>query len=73
MEECAGTQNVPKVVKGKSQGNNKTTFRKKLAFISREGSFRYRFNKAKNICQHSNIINMVETIHRTIGQGVTYR
>ena len=71
--QFVSTQNVPQVVKGKSQGNSKTTFRKKLAFLSREGSLRYRFNKARNICQHSKIIKMVETIHKTIGHGVTYR
>ena len=43
--QFVSTQNVPKVVKGKSQGNSKTTFRKKLAFLSREGSLEYRFYK----------------------------
>ena len=36
---CVSTQNVPKVVEGKSQGNNKTTLRKGAGFfLYREGS-----------------------------------
>ena len=35
---CVTTQNVPKFVEGKSQGNNKTSLRKGVGFfLSREG------------------------------------
>ena len=50
-----------------------TTFRKKLAFLSIEGSLEYRFYKARNIYQHSKIIKVVETILVTIGHGVKYK
>ena len=36
---CVSTENVPKFVDGKSQGNNKTSLRKGVGFfLSREGS-----------------------------------
>ena len=41
------TQNIPKVVKGNLKVTAKNTFRKKLAFLSREGSLKYKFNKAR--------------------------
>ena len=41
------TQNIPKVVKGNLKATTKTTFRKKLAFLSREASLKYKFNKAR--------------------------
>ena len=63
----------PRLWKVNSKVTTKTTFRKKLDFLSREGSLGYRFNKARNIYQHSNIIKVVETIHITIGHGVTYK
>ena len=37
------TQNVPRLQKVNPKGNNKNHFKKKLAFLSREGSLKYKF------------------------------
>ena len=62
------TQNVPRLQKVNPKGNSKNHFRKKLDFLSREGSLKYKFNKARNRNQYFNIMQMVETTHITIGQ-----
>ena len=62
------TQNIPKVVKGNLKVTTKTTFRKKLAFLPREGSLKYKFNKARYWNQYFKIMQMVETTHITIRQ-----
>ena len=55
-------------MKVKSKGNSKNRFRKKLAFLSREGSLKCKFNKARYKNQYFNIMQMVEKTHITIGK-----
>ena len=70
--QFVSTQNVPKVIEGKSQGKNKTTLRKEVGFLFLESDLSLIFNKSryKNKTKFRLILWLKQGKH-TLGYGVT--